>query len=188
MMNRKVQWVFAVALVLILGAVSAGCMNIGNRGEEVTPSPGVTMIPNGTGAGIETPGGAAVVPSPGLSTAMPGGTAMPYDWSTNVGAVEQRINMFSEIQDSRVVVIGNTALVGVTFTNQYKGQLTQRIHDMIAGEVQAADVAVQTVAVTSEQADVAKINSIADQIKAGAPGTDFEQEIDAIIRNATTVQ
>ena len=111
-----------------------------------------------------------------------------FDWLNMGTGVEDKINMLSEIQTSRVIVNGNTALVGVTFTNQYKGEMTQRIHDMVAGEIQAADRNVQTVAVTAEEEDVRKINELADKMTAGTPASELESEIDAIVRNVTTVQ
>jgi hypothetical protein len=47
--------------------------------------------------------------------------------------------------------------VGVVYTPQYKGEMTQRIRDMIAGEVMTADPSIQVVAVPAEAQDVAPV-------------------------------
>ena len=66
--------------------------------------------------------------------------------------------------------------------------MTSRIRDMVASEVQQADPAIKTVAVTSEKEDVDKINDIADRMAKGTPESELESEIDTIVRNDTTMQ
>ncbi|MDO4549359.1 MAG: YhcN/YlaJ family sporulation lipoprotein [Clostridia bacterium] len=116
------------------------------------------------------------------------GNGAGYDWATGAGAVEDRINMFSEIQDCVIVESENTALVGVEFTDAYQGEMTQRIRDMVAGEVMAADSAIQVVAVTSETDDVNKIRDLASQISSGNTPQDLKQQVDMIARNTTTLR
>ena len=144
----------------------------------VTTMPGsTTLIPGTTLApgGVLTPG----------ATVMPG---QPFDWATNAATIENRINMFSEIQQATIVTSGNTALVGVVFTPQYKGEMTQRIRDMIAGEVMAADPSIQVVAVTSEAQDVATIQKLAQQQQTGANPDQLKTQVETIVRNATTLR
>jgi hypothetical protein len=86
------------------------------------------------------------------------------------------------------VVTGNTALVGVVFTPQYKGEMTQRIRDMIAGEVMNADPSIQVVAVTAEPQDVATIQKLAQQQRSGASTDQLKTEVEGIVRNATTLR
>ena len=78
-----------------------------------------------------------------------------FDWLTGSGTVEANVNRISEIADSRVVVTGTTALVGVKFTSAYQGEMTERIREMVAAEVMEADPSIQTVAVTAEGEDAA---------------------------------
>ena len=94
----------------------------------------------------------------------------------------------SEIEQSRVVTTGSTALVGVTFAKEYKGEMTQRIQNLIAGIVEEADPNIQVVAVTSEKEDVDKINAIADKLGGGALDADAAAQTDTIVRNVTTMQ
>ena len=159
---RKCLSVFVC--ILALSAALCGCMNTGLRdGDNAATSPtptatdGASVMPNNTSA-----------------------ITAAFDWMKNAGSVEQKINLLSEIESSRVVVTGNTALVGVTFTSQYQGEMTI--------EVQQADPAIKTVAVTSEKEDVAKINDIADRMAKGTPESELESEIDTIVRNVTTMQ
>lgn len=177
MMKQNRKWMILMACVLAGALMLAGCMNTGGR---VTPDMENSVQPQYT-------------MQPGMNATNQPGISMPdvsaaFDWLTGGNTVEQKINMLSEIQQSRIVVNGSTALVGVTFANQYKGEMTQRIHDMVAGEVQAADAAIQTVAVTAEKEDVDKINEIADKLASGTPVSELEGDIDAIIRNVTTIQ
>lgn len=177
-MKHLMKGIACVVLSLAVCLVVAGCMN-SNRGEQdanVTPMVSATPFPTGTAPGM------------GMPLATPNVTTQPYDWTGNAAAVEDKIGRISEIGNARVLVNGTTALVGVTFDEAYKGEMTQRIHDMIASEVQAVDPQVKVVAVTAEQEDVAKITELADKVQSGTPIAELEQEIDTIVRNATTMQ
>ena len=165
-----------ILALLLAGALLTGCMNSGGRTLGATPTPSTpqnSAMPGTTG---------------GTETQNPAASAAPYDWTNNARDVQDKINQLSEIQKSTVVVTGKTALVGVTFTSQYQGEMTSRIRDLVASEVQQADPAIKTVAVTSEKEDVAKINDIADRMAKGTPESELESEIDTIVRNVTTMQ
>ena len=153
-----------------------------------TPVPLVTNMPGAALPGATLAPGATLVPG---GAAVPGTTGVPgqpLDWATKATTIENRINMFSEIQESSIVTSGNTALVGVVFAPQYKGQMTQRIRDMIAGEVMAADPSIQVVAVTAQAQDVATIKQLAQQQRSGATPDQIKAEVDKIVRNATTLR
>lgn len=172
---NKFKGLLCVGLAVIVCLSMAGCMNTNRQPE---PSPEITVDP--TAAPGTTDG-------PGLLNQPTNAPVVPkFDWVVNGKTVEDQINKISEISASRVIVTGETALVGIQFASEYKGELTDRIREMVAAEVKGADGNVQKVAVTAEANDVATINDIADKIQNGAPATDFEQEIDSIIRNVTT--
>lgn len=172
-MMKKVKWIACALCAVLLCAALAGCMNTGNS---VTPNAEPSGSPeNGLNVNAsDTPDASQTPPL--------------FNWLQMGSDVEEKIGMISEIGKARVVVNGTTALVGVEFTGQYQGEMTQRIRDMVAGEVQSADANIQTVAVTAEREDVEKINSIADWIAAGTPAAEMETEIDSILRNVTTIQ
>ncbi len=183
-MNGMKKGLLFLMLPVALSLALAGCFRTTTDvSPTATPVPLVTGMPGAT----DLAGGTMM---PG-STPMPGSTMSPgqqFDWATQATTVESRINMFSEIQESSVVTSGNTALVGVVFTPQYKGEMTQRIRDMIAGEVMAADPSIQVVAVTAEAQDVATVKQLAQQQRSGASADQLKTEVEKIVRNATTLR
>lgn len=197
MINRKMT--FTVALILALALNLTGCMNNGTP--NVQPTATADFMPGTTdgGQGVQNPTATAqpTVTGQGLldgntaggntgSTA--NGALNPFDWANGAAQIEQAIARISEIAESRVVVANSTALVGVKFDNVYKGQLTERIRQMVAAEVMKADPGIQTVAVTSEAGDVQKVYQLSDQIRSGRTADELAPEINAIVRNATTMR
>ena len=87
-----------------------------------------------------------------------------------------------------MVVTGTTALVAVRYTDAYQGETTERIREMVAGAVREADPTIQTVAVTSEEADVTAVYELSDRIRAGENADDMADEINRIVRNPTTLR
>ena len=170
-----------IALSLILGA----CMNTAS-------SPEATQDPF-TGAGTST--GLPGAPAQDADNASgqnaqnaQTGTAQRYDWHANAETVENRVGQISEISECRILVSDDTALVGVKFTPQYQGEMTERIRDMVAGQVKAADPMLQTVAVTANADDVARIFEMSDAVKSGQSVDELDSDIDSIVRNATTMR
>ena len=160
-----------VALVLVLAVAAVGCMNRAEEGiVEPAPSPG--YMPQGTtgesSASSRTPAG--------------------FDWTTNAAQIEARIGRISEISEARVVVSGNTALVGVKFSQAYRGEMTERIREMVAAEVMAADPEISTVAVTADEDDVEGIYEISERTLAGREMDTLKEDIQEIVRNATTLR
>lgn len=119
-----------------------------------------------------------------------GATQAPvaFDWLTGSGQVEANVNRISEISDCRVVTAGTTALVGVRFTSAYQGEMTERIREMVAAEVMKADPSIQTVAVTAEEDDVEDVYEIAEELRNGKPAESVADDINEIVRNATTLR
>lgn len=174
-MKKNVGWI-VMALCAALACVAlTGCMNSGKPASP-TAQPG------------ERPEASAAAGTDAIGMTNPATAAPAFDWAQKGAEVEAKIGLLSEIQSARVVVVGNTALVGVEFTGEYQGEMTQRIRDMVAGEVQTADPNVQTVAVTAEQEDVEKIKALVDRMAAGTPASELEGEVDSIVRNVTTIQ
>lgn len=185
MKNRKTFCL--MALLVCIALVMGGCLNAGNRTndrpDEAKPTdmPYVATDPQGT-----------TTPAPTQTTGDAAGNGAqetpvdPYDWKTNADQVKDRIEQFSEIAKSTIVVSGNTALVGVEFDPQYRGELTERIRQMIAGVVMSFDAQVQTVAVTAETDDVKKIEELEDRMENGEDAA-IKTEMDKIIRNTTTL-
>lgn len=189
--RRKFLIVAAAAFMLI---ALTGCMNAGNRPLAtpiVTLPPMPTVVPE-----ITTQPTPMVSPMPteqagqqgGQTTGQPTTNAEPMDWSKDAQKVADRIKMISEISEAHVMVIGDTALVGVEFANQYKGELTQRIREMVAQQVLAADANIRNVAVTAEKEDVNNIRDFMQNIVNGQDAKQFKDDFDRILRNTTTLR
>lgn len=195
-MKRNAFW-YALVLVCCAASLTA-CMNSAGTPEAVNPTPfaaqtadvsptGTGML-NDNGTGLSTDNGAANPQTVTSAPAQQGAASGTFDWTSNAGDIENRINQISEIAESRVVVNGDTALVAVKFAPSYQGEMTERIREMVAAVIMEADPAVKTVAVTAEDADVQTVGSIADRIAAGTGIEELAEEIEKIVRNATTMR
>lgn len=195
-MKRNAFW-YALVLVCCAASLTA-CMNSTGTPEAVNPTPfaeqtadvsptGTGML-NDNGTGLSTDNGAANPQTVTSAPAQQGAASGTFDWTSNAGDIENRINQISEIAESRVVVNEDTALVAVKFAPSYQGEMTERIREMVAAVIMEADPAVKTVAVTAEETDVQTVGSIADRIAAGTGIEELAEEIEKIVRNATTMR
>ena len=209
-MNRKI---IPVILIVAVACVAlAACMN--NGGTTTRPAPTANYAPgatDGTGNGAQNGNGAAGLTnnannpnnvnnanngadgamnngSAGNTPATTDGALNPFDWANGAADIEKAIARISEVADARVVVTNSTALVGVKFDNAYKGQITERIREMVAAEVLRADPNIQTVAVTASEDDVNKVYELSEQIRSGRTADELSAQINAIVRNATTLR
>ena len=164
--KRPVFFVSVFALMCCL----AGCMSAGDedRGAAVTAAP--TQKPAATAE----------------ATAQPAA----FDWNSEAKNVEDAIVQLSEVKEARVAINGDTALVGIRFDDAYKGEMTDRIREMIAGVVQKADPNIKTVAVTADENDVNSIFDMAERVASGAGEVfdDFADDIKKIVNNVTTMR
>lgn len=206
----SIRKIIPVILVLaVVGAALAACMN--NDAANTQPAPTANYEPNATnpatgmnnavdgangtsgvtvndGSATDNNGASTVPGAAGNTTATTDGALNPFDWANGAADIEKAIARISEIADARVVVTNTTALVGVQFDNAYKGELTERIREMVAAEVLKADPAIQTVAVTSAEGDVKKVYDLSEQIRSGRTADELSADINAIVRNATTLR
>ena len=195
-MNRKI---IPVILIVVAACMAlAACMN--NGGTTTRPAPTANYAPNATdgagnnaqngngAAGLTNNGDATNNGATGNTAATTDGALNPFDWANGAADIEKAIGRISEIADARVVVTNSTALVGVKFDNAYKGEITERIREMVAAEVLRADPSIQTVAVTASEDDVNKVYELSEQIRSGRTADELAADINAIVRNATTLR
>ena len=166
-------------------AVTSGVAPNMNSGSNSTVTENGTAGTNSSDVGQNNGGTAS---NGNTSATTSNGALGAFDWANGAADVEKAIGQISELSDARVVVTNSTALVGVRFDNAYKGELTERIREMVAAEVLKADPSIQTVAVTSNTEDVGKVYDLADQVRAGRTADELSSEINAIVRNATTLR
>jgi len=168
----------ALAMVLAASVTLTACMSNANDSVRPQATTQTNYVPESTAA-------PAATEAPMMqSTQAP----VAFDWITGSGQIEANVNRISEIADSRVVVTGTTALVGVKFAEAYQGEVTERIREMVAAEVKKADPAIQTVAVTAADDDVEDVFEISGELRGGRPAEELATEIEEIVRNATTLR
>ena len=183
-------------MIVVLTAVClmmTACMNDDGAVQGTQPAPATTANydPNLSGAGnnnSSVTNNGTTGATGNTSATSSNGALGAFDWANGAADIEKAIGQISELSDARVVVTNTTALVGVKFDNAYKGELTERIREMVAAEVLKADPNIQTVAVTSNTDDVAKVYSLSDQVRAGRTADELSADINEIVRNATTLR
>jgi len=204
LIKRKIIPVMLMLVSVCLAL--AACMNNGAANVQATPEPTADYAPgtndnavsgasDNDATGTQNAGDAARLndnrtagTAAGNTSAATDGALTPFDWLNGAANVEKAIGQISEISDARVVVTNTTALVGVRFDSAYKGELTERIRELVAAEVLRADPNIQTVAVTSADEDVKKVYDLSDQIRAGRTADELSADINSIVRNATTLR
>ncbi len=176
-MKKTTLTILCVALVFAM----AGCAS--NTGTQLpTPSPmSPTMMPANTMA-------------PSMST-LPGGSPLPdatgqpeaanMMTSEEAAAAAKRISdeviKLSEVDKATTVVMGSTALVGVNFTAQYKGEMTTRIKDMVSERAKKAAPAIQQVAVSADPDLITRIQALMTKVQNGANATEISTEFSEIV-------
>ena len=164
--RKKISMVLFLCLAIAL--VMTACMSKTGTDENPMTTPGASAAPSVTpNATVEAQGA--------------------FDWLVNGEKVEENLSKISEISEARVIVNGDTALVAVKFNPAYKGELTDRIREMISTEITKADPRVKTVSVTADEDAVTKTYALSDRMRAGEVIDSLKNDIEKIIRNVTTL-
>ncbi|MBE5791487.1 MAG: YhcN/YlaJ family sporulation lipoprotein [Clostridia bacterium] len=160
--RKKISMVLFLCLAVAL--VMTACMNKTGLDEQPMTTPGASASPSVTPkATVEAVGA--------------------FDWLVDGEKVEENLAKISEISQARVVVDGNTALVAVKFNPAYKGEVTDRIREMIANEIKKADARIQTVTVTADEDAVTKAYAISDRMRAGEGMENLRKDIQDILNS-----
>ncbi|MDN5277383.1 MAG: hypothetical protein PWR01_1348 [Clostridiales bacterium] len=86
-----------------------------------------------------------------------------------------------EIESATCVISGNTAIIGVQFSKQYKGKMTDEIKKKIDQVVKKTDTRINRVAVTADPDLVSRIRDIFRDIGRGRPLSGFVKEINELL-------
>ncbi|MBR2924286.1 MAG: YhcN/YlaJ family sporulation lipoprotein [Clostridia bacterium] len=133
-----------------------------NTAGKVTTAPMATTSPDAT---------MDVMPMP-TASAEPAtvGAANTVDDAKRISQrVEDEVDKLSEVDDAEAVVIGNIALVGVSYDGQYQGGMTDRLKKMITERVEMTDKTITAVHVTDDSAlykSIAELNDMMDDVNA----------------------
>lgn len=163
-MNKKWTLILLCACAL---ALMTGCAT----NADVLPSPSPSLMPSPS----------AVITMP-IATALPQNTTSPMATDNGVMTLEEAVTVsdnvetevgkLSEIDTATAVVIGNMAVVGVTFDSQYKGGMTTRLTDMVKDRVGTVKNGITTIGVTSDPTMIKTIRDLKTSLD--QPGTSLE--------------
>lgn len=168
----KKTTLFILSLALLVGL--SGCA----ARSAPTPTPTVGIFPTNTAL----PGATNMTGTPNptdnaaMTAAMTGAESTALSRKANDAAVK-----ISEIGSCVTAIIGDTCVAGVQFDSQYKGELTDRIRDMVAARIQSAAPGVERIAITADPQIAVEIGTIADRIsQTGALG-DLAGDLNALM-------
>lgn len=171
-MKKKTGTLLAITL-LCTGLFTACTSNAGaTPGPTAAPGGMVTSVPQATTSPNAT---MDVMPMPTASAepATVGAAGTVEDARRLSDRVEDEVEKLSEVDDASAVVVGNIALVGVSYDGQYQGGMTDRLKGMITERVEMTDKTITAVHVTENDAlrkSIAALNDMMDDAN-----TSFEQ-------------
>lgn len=174
-----------VILCVALAFAAAGCAS--NTGTQLpTPSPmNPTMMPSSTMMPSNTTPGDMLPGATGQPEAT--GTMSTEEAMAAAKRVSDEVIKLSEVDKATTVVMGNSALIGVTFTEQYKGEMTTRIKDMVSERAKKAAPAIQRVAVTADPDLITRIQAIMTKVQGGANASEIGTEFSEIVNRVAPV-
>ncbi|MBR0227391.1 MAG: YhcN/YlaJ family sporulation lipoprotein [Clostridia bacterium] len=169
-------------LTLLSAALLTGCAS--NADTLASPTPGATnMLDN------LMPGTATESPMTDNATMQPEGTAAPAatieDTRKTVQAMEEALEKLSEVDDAYVITLGDTALVGLEFENQYQGGTDERLKKMVLARLQTVDKNIAKVAVTSDEPLVTSIEALTEVLKSASSLEDVNKRAEDVLKQLT---
>ena len=208
-MKKKI-WVL-LSIILVIGVIAlAGCTTADRR-PDTTPNQNRTTVPRQTrvtppttptpGTTRTTPNNTRVTPrttSPRTISDSPGTKDIPGTTSprrvrrtetidndtarSQAKRIADAIAKERNIDSASCVITGDTALIGVQFEKQYKGELTDAIKKSVEKRVKDIEPDIDNVVVTADPDLLSRIKTIASDIENGKPLSGFTKEIEEIIR------
>lgn len=115
------------------------------------------------------------------------GTMSDEDAMTVAKKVSDEVQRLSEIKKATTLVVGDTALIGVEFDAQYKGEMTTRIKDMVANRAKAADKRIQNVSVTADPDLLTRVQDLGKKLDGGSVISDITTEFTEIVNRIAPV-
>lgn len=123
--------------------------------------------------------------SPDTQTATNLGITTAADSKRVSEAVEDELEKLSEVKDVEALVLGNVALVGLTFDTQYQSGVTTRMKDMVKDRIGTVQQGITTVAITDDPAMVKAIDDLEDALEGSGSLTDVTTKMNTIVQKIT---
>lgn len=142
----------------------------------VAPTIAPTIAPEQTASSMMSTGAPSSPSAAGMASEMTDEDAM-----TVAEAVSTEVARLSEIDKATTVVVGDTALIGVSFDAQYQGEMTTRIKDMVADRAKTADARIQNVWVTADPDLLERVQALWDKRDGGSAVADITDEFQEIV-------
>ncbi len=179
-------------ILLLLGLAAAlaltGCASGAATMGTPTPNPIPSTDPMMPGmGGANQPSGSPMTtgaPDGAPSSQVNGGMTLE-DAKKASDEMEDAVEKLSEVDEAYVVPLGDTALVGVTFTREYQGQADDRLKKMVLTRLQTVDKAVTGVAVTDNTALVTGIRALAKGLEGASSMEDVNTRAEEILKQLT---
>lgn len=171
-------------LLLLLAAALAGCASQADTAPS-SPKPDATgliesILPGATAQpGASPTAGAMATDDP---TMPGGGIESVEDAQSRSKAMAEAVEKLTEVDDAWVVAAGHTALVGLEFTDQYQGQVDERMKKMVLTRVQTVEKGVTGVAVTADSAWVRKIRELSKTLPDAASMSAVKTQVDELAK------
>lgn len=159
-------------ILLVLSVACMGLFTACTSNADAMPNPAATANTEGkvTTAPMATTSPEATMDVMPMATASAepttAGSASTVDDAKRVSQrVEDEVDKLSEVDDAEAVVIGNIALVGVSYDGQYQGGMTDRLKQMVTERVEMTDKTITAVHVTDDPTlykAIAELNDMLD--------------------------
>ncbi len=166
--------------LLVLSLVCTGLFTACTSNADVMPQPGPTANTNGmvssapqVSTSPNTTQGAMPMATASAEPATVGAAGTVADAQRLSDRVEDEVEKLSEVDEASAVVVGNIALVGVSYDGQYQGGMTDRLKGMVTERVEMTDKTITAVHVTDDETlrkSISALNDMMDETDAS-----FEQ-------------
>lgn len=101
--------------------------------------------------------------------------------SEDAKKIADKVEDLEEVDSATCLITDDTAMIGVQFSEQYKGELTDEIKEKVEDVAKETDKDITKVVVTADPDLYKRIETIVKDIAGGKPLTGFKDEIDEIL-------
>ncbi|MDD6051840.1 MAG: YhcN/YlaJ family sporulation lipoprotein [Clostridiales bacterium] len=189
-MKRTLLTLSALILSVMLGGcTSASDMTTATQQPTstatVTASPDANTVLPGTTNGMDGMAG-----DNGTDGTLPSSTVIPESTGVTsmdkarraIEQIEDELERLSEVEDAEVVIAGNKAAVGLTFDDQYRAGLDERLRKIVKERIDGVISGISTVAITADEGVTAAIESLGNRLDTMSDMTTLQSDLDAIIK------